>query len=332
MSKLTEALEKIMVWLQLYKPECAESFQSGLTRTAIQNILGELAFQLPEEFYELYQWRNGNMRKASSVVFPPLGFLPLEEALEIHLALIKRASIGVEHLVYGSKSTFPFVEDNGNYLSVVFTEKHQQTSSVLDSSEGFESRILFSSITSLMQMLAECCQTGAYYVNQEGFIEANDEYATQIFHKYNPEIGEILLVKIQDLLSPEVGLSQKSIEIVGELLENIASLRYTEATESLVKFLELKMVEDSKQSKHICTLIIQTLGKLGDTRAVESLIFSLRDSTWQIRRDAAKALRQIGDDRAVEALIEVLQDNKPDVRNMARQTLLYLANVVAKPS
>jgi len=52
------------------------------------------------------------------------------------------------------------------------------------------------------------------------------------------------------------------------------------------------------------------LGKIGDSRAVEPLIWALRDKNEPVRRCAAEALGKIKDDRAVEPLIRALKEQR----------------------
>lgn len=56
------------------------------------------------------------------------------------------------------------------------------------------------------------------------------------------------------------------------------------------------------------------LGKIGDTRAVEALIATLKHEYFLVRRYAAKALGKIGNTRAVESLIAALRDENKYVR------------------
>ena len=63
------------------------------------------------------------------------------------------------------------------------------------------------------------------------------------------------------------------------------------------------------------------LGKLGDSRAVEPLILALKDDDkWVIRR-AAEALGKLGDSRAVEPLILALKDDDKGVIRSAANAL-----------
>lgn len=58
MSLLTEALERILKWLEEYRPYDASFLQPGLSTNEIEFMTKDLPFKLPHEVYELYQWKN----------------------------------------------------------------------------------------------------------------------------------------------------------------------------------------------------------------------------------------------------------------------------------
>ncbi|MCU0536836.1 MAG: SMI1/KNR4 family protein [Hydrococcus sp. Prado102] len=80
MSTLTDALERIFNWLRANHQEAASSLQPGLSYEEIEAKLAHLPFRLPQEVYELYQWRNGMDGETS--FFYDYTFLSLEESLE----------------------------------------------------------------------------------------------------------------------------------------------------------------------------------------------------------------------------------------------------------
>ena len=81
MSTLTNALERIMSWLKIYKPELADSFLPSLTLEEIRAGEEKIGFLLPKEIYELYQWQNGMTKDSDSLFFPSIGFIPFNEAI-----------------------------------------------------------------------------------------------------------------------------------------------------------------------------------------------------------------------------------------------------------
>ncbi|MGA7075782.1 MAG: HEAT repeat domain-containing protein [Halobacteriota archaeon] len=65
----------------------------------------------------------------------------------------------------------------------------------------------------------------------------------------------------------------------------------------------------------------EALGEVGDSRAVEPLVWALNDEDSLVRRDAAGTLKKIGDSRAVEPLIRALNDEDTYVRRDAEEAL-----------
>jgi len=82
MTALTDALDRIMNWLQINQPEVANSFLPGLTAEEIRAGEEKIGFKLPEEIYKLYQWRNGST-EAYSFFLPSIAFLPFDEAIRV---------------------------------------------------------------------------------------------------------------------------------------------------------------------------------------------------------------------------------------------------------
>lgn len=65
----------------------------------------------------------------------------------------------------------------------------------------------------------------------------------------------------------------------------------------------------------------ETLGRIGDVRAVEPLIQALKDENDSVRQTAAYALGDIGDARALEALTQAKEDKSWFVRSAAKGAL-----------
>ena len=66
----------------------------------------------------------------------------------------------------------------------------------------------------------------------------------------------------------------------------------------------------------------EALGQIGDARAVESLIVTLKDAVAVVRSSAVKALGMIGDIKAEKRLIEISEDyDLESVRADAKEAL-----------
>lgn len=66
------------------------------------------------------------------------------------------------------------------------------------------------------------------------------------------------------------------------------------------------------------------LGKLGDARAVDSLIDALDAPGYQTPIHAAEALGKLGDVRAIEPLVRVMDENNDRMRDVAQKALRNL--------
>lgn len=80
-------------------------------------------------------------------------------------------------------------------------------------------------------------------------------------------------------------------------------------------------------SRHIAAYV---LGEIGDPRAVDPLIKTLKDKTEHVRTRAAHSLGQIGDPRAVDPLIVALTDNWRDMRKAAAEALAKIGTPQAR--
>ena len=91
MYSVTHSCNRLLTCLQNHFPWDAERFQQGLSREEIEGKVKELTFSLPEEVYELYQWRNGNPSghllipgKLADCLSYSWFMLSLEEAIRIY--------------------------------------------------------------------------------------------------------------------------------------------------------------------------------------------------------------------------------------------------------
>jgi HEAT repeat protein len=65
----------------------------------------------------------------------------------------------------------------------------------------------------------------------------------------------------------------------------------------------------------------ESLARLGDTRAVDPLIETLRDGDWRVRQKAAWALGYLGDPRAIIPLRRAYRDEREGVREIIMEAL-----------
>jgi SMI1 / KNR4 family (SUKH-1) len=178
MSLIVDALERIRSWLQQNYPAIASFPHPGLTPTQIQDITKNLPFQVSEEVYELYQWRNGT--KYGHIFFPFTTFYSLEESLKISQFKIEEKSFYPYGLII-------FSTDRHLYY-VKSSDEQNKFSAIWRTNEDRESEICYVNLTNLIGAIAECYETGAYYVKHGTrlkFLQEDRVKSESIFSKYN---------------------------------------------------------------------------------------------------------------------------------------------------
>ncbi|AFY57765.1 hypothetical protein Riv7116_5387 [Rivularia sp. PCC 7116] len=202
MSVLTDSLNQIMRWLEKNRPDYAASFLPSLSDEEIREKLASVELELPEEIYELYRWRNGveGGEDLKSLAYPSMAFMPLDEAIEYHLGIVDNVDIQ-EHEdfqaifelldanqvdIYSDTYLFPFIRSNCCFCAVLLSKEQQQDSPIIDISDALDLSMIFRSLTSMMQTLAEYFETGAYYLSEDNFLDWDEEKMEPIFQKYNP--------------------------------------------------------------------------------------------------------------------------------------------------
>jgi DNA-binding ferritin-like protein (Dps family) len=176
MPLLSAVMDRILNWMQQHRPERVKTFQPGLSREEIDQAIANLPNQFPEELYELYQWRNGSTAwdAIDSLVSPILEFMPLEEAVKSCIDLLEVFGDDEnlpDPILAGGKRLFPFICENSScYYAVFLDNQQQQLSPVIDIGGEGDLDIVFDSLTDMMQALAGYCETGVYYINDDGFL------------------------------------------------------------------------------------------------------------------------------------------------------------------
>jgi len=118
--------------------------------------------------------------------------------------------------------------------------------------------------------------------------------------------------RIAEALIPT--LQDQSWEVRKSSVETLAKLGGSRAVELLIAALRDAHTQVREQA-------VIGLGARGDERLAEHLIAALTDRDWQVREQAAIALSQRRDARAVEALLTALTDREWQVQEQAARSL-----------
>lgn len=298
MIALTKALERNMNWLKEHQPEYANSFLPGLERNEIQAVEEELGFKLPEEIYELYQWRNETEEDAKTLSFPTMQFLPLSRAIEYSQGwngyILEEEIVVEESKWYEISPLFVFIQDNCNFCGIPLVDRQREKLPVCFLGEGQMPDIFYTSLTDMMLTLAECYETEAYYLNKKGYVCEDECKAAPILRKYNADINEKALSTFQSLLLQPLDSSNN--QLIGQVTEvTIVISRFKEPTG--VDLL-LKALQTWSRVKGLCRdgvyyWVIKALGEMCDVRALEPLNNALQDDSPLVRKEAQEALSKL---------------------------------------
>ncbi|MEM6402325.1 MAG: hypothetical protein AAF757_19205 [Cyanobacteria bacterium P01_D01_bin.116] len=204
MSILTLYLNRIMQWLEKNRPDYGASFLPGLSDAEIRKKLANVELELPEEIYELYRWKNGveDGEDFKSLV-PSIEFVDLDKAVEYYRNFREKPvkvfckedyqnvfeKLDDKQLnIYGNyRQLFPFSCFNGrHYYAVLLSKKQQQHSPIIDISFHLELKSIYRNLMTMMQTIAEYLETGTHYLDNDGFLDGDEEKMLPIFQKYNP--------------------------------------------------------------------------------------------------------------------------------------------------
>lgn len=189
MSNLTTALNRILNWLQLHKPDDAEGFLPGLSLQEIEEKVKVLPFHLPQAVYELYQWHNGTQNE--EMIFVYHYFLNLDAAIK--LANSHNDDYGINSVLYQQfrqedgkpRYVFPLFEFEGEYFAISESTQSQEDSPIY--LIFHDQTLAFTSLTNMMLTIAECYETGVYSLDSEDEFNWDIQKFGVIRRKYNPE-------------------------------------------------------------------------------------------------------------------------------------------------
>jgi HEAT repeat protein len=134
----------------------------------------------------------------------------------------------------------------------------------------------------------------------------------------NPSVIQLLM----ELLADE----EEDIFIRSIIPSYLGNRKETRAVDLLVKIVDkyLKSVRRAPSDIMLTVPSITALGKIGGSRALETLINALTDRLVFIRRESAQALGSLGDKRAIPELRKALKDADKVVRIYALHSLIML--------
>ena len=366
MSDLTKALDRILNWLRnnqhswIRRTENSISLlQPGLSRNEINSIIPDANLILPEEVYELYQWRNGGVigecdyinyvdlfsidHKDSNGYISWWGFVQFQSVVTENIQN-QNDYASLKPDILNLISAFPWISDFSNpsafqifcsdggscMTGYVYKDNYYKSFPVifLDFYQGGNTVLmLYASLTDMMLTIAESYET-AYYIREDGYLAKDTTKVLEIWRKYNSgKLVEGVLAKIKQF---ETILPQ--LEMGFELLKEIADIFKFSHDERLIEPLISVLIRPPTNTVHdenldyLRQMSSLYLGQFGGKNVAIQLVQALKDEYWMIRYWAVITLGDIKETHAIPHLNELLEDNHELVRQAAQESLYKLTN------
>jgi len=188
-SLMIAALDRIAINLAQSNRAVAQKLQPGLTPGEIAARAATLPFALTNEIQALYQWRNGTLVVEGDLLgqvyfFPGFYLLSLDEAVQTYAER------------KGSRQWRPywfpvFADGGGDFYVVPCAPKRREAAEVIGFIHGEpEQAVEYESLASMMQTLDACYAQRAFFVDDDGELEVDDNKHQKIAHQFNPQVEE----------------------------------------------------------------------------------------------------------------------------------------------
>lgn len=171
MSQLRDTLDRISNWLQTHSSREIR-LRPGLSLEQIQVLTNDLPIKLPNEVYELYQWRNG-CYSDSEQPLPSGSFLPLEEVIsQYHDDREYDYAYDEEERQRRMQELIIIIKTNGWYFVNCKEDEHGNYPVGIHE-QGFGNYPTFQNLTQMMSTILECYETNVFCIDSNGYLDAN---------------------------------------------------------------------------------------------------------------------------------------------------------------
>lgn len=177
------AAERIEAFLRGEAPAAAEALQPGLTSAELDSTLGPLPCRLPEEVHRLYGWHAGARPGSAQPFVARHAFIAPSEAVAEYRERLRGAR---DRAWRWEEAWFPLFELYGEHYVTACTPGAVRAAPVRwVTPERPESPIAFTSLTTLLQTVAEWYESGAVGASG-GEVTLDLERMREIHGRLNP--------------------------------------------------------------------------------------------------------------------------------------------------
>jgi SMI1 / KNR4 family (SUKH-1) len=207
MSGIAKKMDYILNNICLLQPEIIKYYQSGLSCQSIDELTKDFPFNLSQEVYELYQWRNGLAQRhfqnnwcKHEFLFPEqlksdvtCSFCSLQDAMYLYRIM---RDAGDNDDEYWHQKWFPIASFECKRMLYVVGDADPSPVYLWDVDYFNQNPVrVYKNLTSMVSVVAECCEFGLYQLTpyeygEEGEMRIRIDKARlnlekEIYQKYN---------------------------------------------------------------------------------------------------------------------------------------------------
>jgi len=184
MEHLTPYLDQILEWHNRLGTPLAAQLQPGLGDVEIRKKIAVLPFKMPEEFIELYMWRNGTPGHPQDWVsfMSNNRFLPLDDALDI----FREAHPIMQQFYEISDWVMTFMDWSGDGYGISAVRESDSTAPVVNLFEGEGVNIVFESLAQMLKTIVASFEVGVFSLGEDGDLETDFYKLGEVAYRLNP--------------------------------------------------------------------------------------------------------------------------------------------------
>jgi hypothetical protein len=186
MEPLTQYLDQILDWHNRLGTPLSAHLQPGLSADEIRRKIAVLPFKMPDEFIELYMWRNGIPARSPEWVsfIEDHEFICLEQAIDF----FQETYPIMQHYYENSDWVMTFHDGGGDgYGSSAVTEGGSAAPVVL-LAQGDGVNVVFKSLAQMMKTMVASFEAGAFSFEKDEGLDTDFHKLGEVAHKMNPDI------------------------------------------------------------------------------------------------------------------------------------------------
>lgn len=187
MEDLKDALGRILLWHETHNRLIVNLLQKGLSVSEVGGKTAALPFNFTEELVELYTWRNGT-KVSQQHTLNDHYFLPGYYLLSLEDAIYNYQSLE-DSLVELTPGLPILTSGGGDFYIAQCGEEIEVSGGVINYLRGeYEHPYTYLTVTSMMITVAECYETGAYFLTNDGLLKIDNVMEANIARKFNPGV------------------------------------------------------------------------------------------------------------------------------------------------